>query len=52
MITDSFSVLCLTETWLKSNDYFVLNESTPPRYCYKQMSPQNMFQYVQLPSAI
>ncbi len=28
-------VLCLTETWLKTNDYFGLNESTPPSYCYK-----------------
>ncbi len=36
IITDnSFDVLCLTETWLKTNDYFGLNESTPPRYCYK-----------------
>ncbi len=36
MITDnSFDVLCLTETWLKRNDYFGLNESTPPSYCYK-----------------
>ncbi len=36
LITDSsFGVLCLTETWLKSNDYFGLNESTPPSYCYK-----------------
>jgi len=36
MITDnSFDVLCLTETWLKTNDYFGLNESTPPRNCYK-----------------
>ncbi len=35
MITDnSFDVLCLTETWLKTNDYFGLNESTPPSYCY------------------
>ncbi len=35
-ITDnSFDVLCLTETWLKTNDYFGLNESTPPSYCYK-----------------
>ncbi len=23
------------ETWLKTNDYFGLNESTPPSYCYK-----------------
>ncbi len=36
MITDnSFDVLCLTETWLKPNDYIGLNESTPPSYCYK-----------------
>ncbi len=36
MITDnSFDVLCLTETWLKTNDYLGLNESTPPSYCYK-----------------
>ncbi len=36
IITDnSFDVLCLTETWLKTNDYFGLYESTPPSYCYK-----------------
>ncbi len=36
MTTDnSFDVLCLTETWLKTNYYFGLNESTPPSYCYK-----------------
>ncbi len=36
MITDnSFDVLCLTETWLKTNYYFGLKESTPPSYCYK-----------------
>ncbi len=36
MITDkSFDELCLTETWLKPNDYIGLNESTPPSYCYK-----------------
>ncbi len=36
MITDSsFDVLCLTETWLKTNDYIGLNESNPPSYCYK-----------------
>ncbi|XP_056587301.1 uncharacterized protein LOC130407959 isoform X1 [Triplophysa dalaica] len=35
MITDnSFDILCLTETWLKPNDYFGLNESTPPCYGY------------------
>ncbi len=35
IITDNSYVLCLTETWLKTNDYFGLNESTPPSYCYK-----------------
>ncbi len=36
MITDNiFDVLCLTETWLKPNDYIGLNESTPPSYRYK-----------------
>ncbi len=36
MITDNrFDVICLTETWLKLNYYFGLNESTPPSYCYK-----------------
>ncbi len=35
MITDNLDVLCLTETWLKANDYIGLNESTPPSYCYK-----------------
>ncbi|XP_057183270.1 uncharacterized protein LOC130549963 isoform X1 [Triplophysa rosa] len=35
MITDnSFDILCLTETWLKPNDYYGLNECTPPSYCY------------------
>ena len=28
-------MLCLTETWLKPNDYITLNESTPQDYCYK-----------------
>ena len=32
---NNFDVLCLTETWLKPNYYFGLNESTPPGYCYK-----------------
>ncbi len=41
MITDdSFDVLCLTETWLKANDYIGLNESTPPSYCYKHEPSQ------------
>ncbi len=35
IIDNSFDVLCLTETWLKSNDNIGLNESTPPSYCYK-----------------
>ncbi len=36
MITDhNLDVLCLTETWLKPNDYIILNESTPQDYCYK-----------------
>lgn len=31
IITDnSFDILCLTETWLKPNDFFGLNESTLP----------------------
>ncbi len=31
MITDhNLDVLCLTETWLKPDDYITLNESTPP----------------------
>ena len=35
-ITDyNLDVLCLTETWLKPNDYITLNESTPQDYCYK-----------------
>jgi len=32
---DYLDVLCLTETWLKPNDYINLNESTPQDYCYK-----------------
>ncbi|XP_052435822.1 uncharacterized protein LOC127975848 [Carassius gibelio] len=36
MITDhNIDVLCLTETWLKPDDYIILNESTPQDYCYK-----------------
>ncbi len=36
MITDhKLDVLCLTETWLKPDDYITLNESTPQDYCYK-----------------
>ncbi len=30
MITDhKLDVLCLTETWLKPDEYIILNESTP-----------------------
>ncbi len=30
MINDhNLDVLCLTETWLKSDEYIILNESTP-----------------------
>ncbi len=36
MITDhKLDVLCLTETWLKPDDYITLNECTPQDYCYK-----------------
>ncbi|XP_058642125.1 uncharacterized protein LOC131546532 isoform X1 [Onychostoma macrolepis] len=36
MFTDhKLDVLCLTETWLKQDDYITLNESTPQDYCYK-----------------
>ncbi|MGZ1095521.1 endonuclease/exonuclease/phosphatase family protein, partial [Streptococcus thermophilus] len=36
LITDqNLDVLCLTETWLKSEDYITLNESTPHDYRYK-----------------
>ncbi len=36
MINDhNLDVLCLTETWLKSDEYIILNESTPQDYCYK-----------------
>uniref|UniRef100_A0A9J7XQL8 Endonuclease/exonuclease/phosphatase domain-containing protein n=1 Tax=Cyprinus carpio carpio TaxID=630221 RepID=A0A9J7XQL8_CYPCA len=36
MITDhNLDVLGLTETWLKPDDYIIINESTPQDYCYK-----------------
>ncbi len=36
MITDhKLDVLCLTETWLKPDEYIILNESDPQNYCYK-----------------
>ncbi len=35
MITDhKLDVLSLTETWLKPDEYIILNESTPQDYCY------------------
>ncbi len=36
MITDhNLDLLSLTETWLKPDEYIILNESTPQEYCYK-----------------
>ncbi len=36
MITDhKLDVLSLTETWLKPDEYIILNKSTPQEYCYK-----------------
>ncbi|XP_057191232.1 uncharacterized protein LOC130555221 [Triplophysa rosa] len=36
MITDhKIDMLCLTETWLKPDDYIALNESVPQDYYYK-----------------
>ncbi len=36
MITDhKLDVLCLTETWLKPDEYIILKESAPQDYCYK-----------------
>ncbi|MGL5597399.1 MAG: endonuclease/exonuclease/phosphatase family protein [Aeromonas sp.] len=38
MITDhKLDVLCLTETWLKPDDYITLNESTPHNYYYNHV---------------
>ncbi len=35
MITDhKLDVLCLTEIWLKPDEYIILNESAPQDYCY------------------
>ncbi len=37
MITDNkLDVLYLTETWLKPDEYIILNESAPHDYCYKK----------------
>jgi len=36
MITDyNLDMFCLTESWLKADDYISFNESTPNDYCYK-----------------
>ncbi len=36
MITDNkLDVLCLRETWIKPDEYIILNESAPRDYCYK-----------------
>ncbi len=36
MITNhKLDVLSLTETWLKPDEYIILNESIPQDYCYK-----------------
>ncbi len=36
MITDhKLDVLSLTQTWLKPDEYIILNESTPQDYCYR-----------------
>ncbi len=36
MITEhKLDVLSLTETWLKTDEYIILNESNPQDYCYK-----------------
>jgi len=36
MISDyDLDVLCLTETWLKPNDYITSNESTPQDHSHK-----------------
>ncbi|KAI5086287.1 hypothetical protein C0J45_1051, partial [Silurus meridionalis] len=35
IITDQeFNIMCLTETWIKSNEYVALNEASPPGYSY------------------
>ncbi len=31
----NLGLLCLTETWLKPDEYIILNKSTPQDYCYK-----------------
>ncbi len=36
----NLDLLCLTETWLKPDEYIILNESTPQDYCYKMSRVQ------------
>ncbi len=31
----NLDLLCLTETWLKPDEYITLNKSTPQDYCYR-----------------
>ncbi len=39
MFTDhKLDVLCLTETWLKPDEYIILNESAPPKITVTKMS--------------
>ena len=38
LITDhQFDILCLTETWLKLNEFVALNDTTPPSYFSSQV---------------
>lgn len=37
---NNLNALCLTETWLKQNDYISLNEATPPGFLYKHEARQ------------
>ncbi len=46
MITDhNIYVLCFTETWLKPDEYIILNESAPQDYCYKNEPHPKGFKY-------
>ena len=37
---NNLDVLCLTETWLKPDDYITLNESSPQGYDYRHNARQ------------
>ena len=42
IITDhDFDALCLTETWIRPDEYFSLNEATPTGYSYAHSSRLN-----------